>query len=465
MSYEVEVKNLGKIVEGRFKVSDLTVITGPNGTGKSFFTKFMYSILTTAENFSLWVRTRQLLSGLDNRFSTILEFPEESRTTDIKKLLELQDMVNVIFENYYTVENKPKNFDDELQLIGLIHPESVKVTEFAETFLSNEIKVGSEAYHSLSHIEQLELTTRAAICSSLSGLTLYTSTSHRQAAYDYFLGGGISKELKDNFQVSNLNEIIRHNAEGIYFTLDNSLSLKVDRDGEVMVNTDGCSDLISLLRSKPNSVFFESPLYWRLRDVLNDAKINSDEGFLSGVPKYFFDLDRALRQKSRDGNQFDILHEKISNKIGGEFEVKGTDLIFKLNDGQEISKNLVSFGMTNFGMLNALIKNNVIRSGSFVFIDEPETNLHPDWQVEIIKTLVELSNAGVKIVLNTHSIEILKFIETTFSSFDSLDERLAINFLDIDGRTIDFEDENPLNNIKESREILSSTYFDLYMRG
>jgi predicted ATP-dependent endonuclease of OLD family len=37
--------------------------------------------------------------------------------------------------------------------------------------------------------------------------------------------------------------------------------------------------------------------------------------------------------------------------------------------------------MTNLGMIQALLKNNVINEGSFVFFDEPETNLHPAWQV------------------------------------------------------------------------------------
>ncbi len=45
MNLDVSVQNLGQIREATFNIRPMTVITGPNGTGKSFFTKTLYSIL------------------------------------------------------------------------------------------------------------------------------------------------------------------------------------------------------------------------------------------------------------------------------------------------------------------------------------------------------------------------------------------------------------------------------------
>ncbi|MBT9099137.1 AAA family ATPase [Methylovulum psychrotolerans] len=45
MKLEVSVKNLGQIKEANFHIRPITVITGPNGTGKSFFTKSLVFVL------------------------------------------------------------------------------------------------------------------------------------------------------------------------------------------------------------------------------------------------------------------------------------------------------------------------------------------------------------------------------------------------------------------------------------
>ena len=127
--------------------------------------------------------------------------------------------------------------------------------------------------------------------------------------------------------------------------------------------------------------------------------------------------------------------------------------------------------MTNLGMLNALIKNNVIKKGSYVFIDEPETNLHPDWQVLMIQSLVLLSKAGVNVIITTHSTEILKYIEVTFSKIkaeegeDKVKELLSINYLDTDGTSLEFDSECPIEQTKEALSELSSPFFNLYMEG
>jgi len=44
MNLDVSIKNLGKLESGTIKIRPITLLTGPNGTGKSFFTKYLYSI-------------------------------------------------------------------------------------------------------------------------------------------------------------------------------------------------------------------------------------------------------------------------------------------------------------------------------------------------------------------------------------------------------------------------------------
>jgi predicted ATPase len=52
---DIEVKNLGKFKGGTIKVRPLTVLTGENGTGKSFFTKTLYSVFSIVNKNLLYI--------------------------------------------------------------------------------------------------------------------------------------------------------------------------------------------------------------------------------------------------------------------------------------------------------------------------------------------------------------------------------------------------------------------------
>ena len=45
MNYDIYIENLGAIREANVTITPLTILAGENGTGKSFVTKFLYSIL------------------------------------------------------------------------------------------------------------------------------------------------------------------------------------------------------------------------------------------------------------------------------------------------------------------------------------------------------------------------------------------------------------------------------------
>ncbi|MCK4492836.1 MAG: ATP-binding protein, partial [Methylococcales bacterium] len=213
--------------------------------------------------------------------------------------------------------------------------------------------------------------------------------------------------------------------------------------------------------------------YWKVRDALKLAK---DKRFLSfargihkdtltGVPKYFYDLDSTLNTKTKSSSSFENIVNSLEREIGGEFIFKEGNLSFKDNQtGKQISKNLISFGMTNLGMIQALLKHNVITAGSFVFIDEPETNLHPEWQVILMNVLLELASKEVNIVITTHSTDILKALEVNIKKqkISSMENFLSVHFLGSEGELLEFESDNPHEQLIEARNLLNSAYETLY---
>ncbi|PSV16176.1 hypothetical protein C0W44_20505 [Photobacterium leiognathi subsp. mandapamensis] len=447
---EFKVENLGKIKDATFKINKFTVITGQNGTGKSFFTKSLYSIFSSIENYSV----KKYIYNSLNEFKNISLFQ--------KKILEKTEgfisnpnLVRDFDSLISSVEDVQKTLDIECELEFELENNDITILRehllllnhnFKEKF--NDIKELSNNYYDYAenYFPFLLL-----LCDGLD------------STYNAILSDKIKDELRENFQIQNVSELIHYESKEVSLSCDELFKISIDEDDNVRVALG--KEAIDFFRKKPKSVFFESPAYWRVRDALIEAKMKSGNNYLSGVPKYFFDLDSSLKLKSKEVTLYPDVYNEIKSELNGEFKIENNELSFIEGDSNKISKNLVSFGMTNIGMLNTLIANNVVNEGSYIFIDEPETNLHPDWQVLMIKSLIKLSEFGVNVIINTHSIEILKYIEVYFKKFvdKNIDDLLSVNFIDNDGTMLEFDSSCPYEQVKEARATLSSSYFELYM--
>ena len=72
MNYDIHIENLGAIEKADITITPLTILAGENGTGKSFVTKFLYSILnvTILDVFSNELNI--LLLDIQNNIPTII---------------------------------------------------------------------------------------------------------------------------------------------------------------------------------------------------------------------------------------------------------------------------------------------------------------------------------------------------------------------------------------------------------
>ncbi|SEH66207.1 ABC transporter related protein [Bathymodiolus azoricus thioautotrophic gill symbiont] len=266
--------------------------------------------------------------------------------------------------------------------------------------------------------------------------------------------------MQENFQIANISELVSFDEEKTSLSADYGLNISFDAKNIINFNLD--SFFIDDISKLSRVVFFESPAYWSVRDALNKSKEVEEKNDLTGVPKYFYDLDKALNTKSTNP-PLEIISKLVTElkaEIGGEFIFENGRLSFVDDSNRSIDKNLISFGMTNLGMIQTLLKNNVISKGSFVFFDEPETNLHPTWQVLLTKTLIKLAESGVNVVMATHSLDMIKALEVHTKEKDG--DFIAINHFTKEGGLFEFDSSNITENLIESREKLSSPYTDLY---
>jgi predicted ATPase len=462
MKIDVKVKNLGKIKEAEFKIRPMTVITGSNGTGKSFFTKSLYSILNVVNKNvyyeAISKTTRQLQLKLSS-FTNMMSNPNKVDENFIKKiessLMKLQNDIS---------EAKEWKIYVFLDFTQPILADVKKIQNYYTSYL-NELKNKPEK---IDNIIEVSSTINVTFNSLIWQLT------NAKNIYAHLISEHIENELKDNFQISSLNELISFGEIKTEILATDFLDISFSRK-EVSFSLE--SDFIDEVASLSSVVFFESPAYWKVKDALNMAKekasalLSSSQSmgdFLTGVPKYFYDLDNRLKIKPKALGDFESVADALEKTLGGEFIFKGDNLSFKDKEtGREISKHLVSFGMTNLGMIHALLKHNIITEGSFVFIDEPETNLHPDWQLILMNALLSLAEKGVNIVITTHSTDILKSLEVGLKKrkIDNINEFLSVHFVDLDGYLLKFDSDAVDVQLTEAISLLNSTYSDLYFSG
>jgi len=157
-------------------------------------------------------------------------------------------------------------------------------------------------------------------------------------------------------------------------------------------------------------LFIETPLVWNFTDFFRDiAQIESQMRIELDYPYLMKDLNFKLHIKSAS-NGLDIKKE-MTDLMGGEFKKDEMGRYYFDKQGERIELLNTATGIKMFGIFQVLSQNNYLNENTILILDEPEVHLHPKWQLEMAKIIVELVKNGVKVLVNSHSpymIEALK---------------------------------------------------------
>lgn len=432
MNFELYIENLGAIDKAEMRINPLTILAGENGTGKSFVTKFLYSVLNVLMKDVYKIELINIFDEMERNHKELKDFLNESLFSDFGMfLVNTRDKISYI--NFSALHS---NLNIILEIIDEIY-----------VFLEKLDTQKSEAYFKYrKYLDYLEK--NIELLKKIKEIFRLPFPNYIKILNKYIIS-----ELKANFQISNIGQIIKTGQEKLIFVIKNIVKIEIIGDDLIVKDFQ-----IANILSKINRLaFFESPIYWRLSMELieNDSRPKNyylsdkiSDARLTGVPKYFLDLRELLFSRFEKGEKEPFIEQcanDLQKILNGKFNTDSYDLSFETNQGQTISKNLVSFGMTNLGILQAVLNKNIINKGSFVFIDEPESNLHPDWQAMLADILVKLAENGVCVVITTHSSDMLKVLEVKSSS-KKQDSFISTNYFEKNGQLVQF-DEQDINNV------------------
>lgn len=224
------------------------------------------------------------------------------------------------------------------------------------------------------------------------------------------IGELISEKLYWTFQPNNLGDLVRKSSDdSLKFIMSNEeknrLSFSFGKNTTKSIkNVEN-----SFPQTDINSIFLPTKEILSSRTIIIKLKdINKEFGF----DDTYYDLAKALTPVTRGKNykEFSKSRLKLTNAIDGKiiFDQISSEWKFKDKNNFVYPIGTTSEGVKKISIIETLLGNRYLSKGSIIFIDEPESNLHPKLLFEFMDIISELSKSGVQFFIATHSYFVVK---------------------------------------------------------
>lgn len=373
---KIKLRNILKVASADIELGGLTVITGENDSGKSTIGKILFSVLKSINNVNQ-IDKIKTLSVLRIRLSFIkriflkydcyLYLLEDIRTLSI-------DLIdnNISVEDFiYQIEKEARNRDFPTRTFQILQKHLTQIQQYIVELENPRLAVKRE-FEMISKSEFMESLNSHGEKNSLIEFVDDTTDIQASEVIIEFNKGDISDiKVQGNSSIEDITYI----ESPVYLHILNTLRLS--------------SSVPTLPFRGVSNNMQKGDIPYHLADMAEKILISHDELGL-------FEEYNTLK----DGPLLD----EINTLIGGDFQVdkKNKQLFFKQN-GKKIPTVSVASGIKAFGVLLKLIQNDCVSTSKMLVLDEPEIHLHPEWQIEFCRFIIELVSKGIPIVVSSHS--------------------------------------------------------------
>lgn len=458
MNFNFTIENLGNIEKAVIEVKPLTIIAGENGTGKSFATKGLYSLLDVLNKNYSYEIYKQYLKRLKYN---IVKFDENYTNKSKKDLDFIKDFV-----------------DDKLLFLHILDKE-FKLTNHVEKLKNSYPRLKQDYEHiqayytkqkSLKKFEKVSTYINNILEAYNDILQLETSL---QTMVPLEIEANLKQTFQQNFQISNLETLFRKTKKPKNTKLEISSIGTMEILNKKEIDFSFLSEGIVEIQKLANIVYIDSPAYLKVKKALNSKRgfsflssftFNIDEDkYLRDYPLYLDKLYEFIDKEYLETPDFEDLSQELQSLMNGKLNItKSGDIEYLDNNDNPIPLSLTAMGITNIGIIDLLLRNNIINKGSFLIMDEPEAHLHPKWQVYLINILYKVAQSGANIIIATHSIDIIKKVELLLKTEEKAKDFISLNKMPYEESFTKLDTEEKVSQILTD---LASPFYDMYLEG
>ena len=221
----------------------------------------------------------------------------------------------------------------------------------------------------------------------------------------------LKQMLSSEFSYDNLSGSAEFNGMYNEKSFDYSFEIK---DSIINVSTEGTLLLNDIYYFDSISIF--DARYLRMMDKKKNERIVNLFDNINEDPSIEF-LDDEINEKLIS------VKNKIETLINGKFEFRRGKLSFISSNGHESPMGDTSSGIKQIGIIQLLLSNRKLKENSVLIMDEPEVNLHPEWQIKFAEILVLLAKElNIYIYVNSHSPMFIEAMSIYSQYYDLLDD-------------------------------------------
>ncbi|MCD9489864.1 AAA family ATPase [Photobacterium phosphoreum] len=382
---DISIRNFGTISQADVKIGGLTVIAGENDTGKSTVGKILFSLVKASARYEEDLK--------EDKEYKIVSLAEKIYFT-IRRNVNLNDYP-LLREQYH-----PRKFFDNIRIYqeSAIYERKLSILDLFENK-----KISSQIYGYIDNV----LDEIREVFNEDDDRKSIIAKAVKKAFYSEFRGEIFPK---GRAYVKTCSVNIRDGQSEL-------IHIDWDRDG---VNKfDYFDDLgfdDATFVDTPSIIQFHS--FTDMANTLFDVS-NSRSGFT--VPLHIKDLSTKIKESIYTYNLFDDfyhINHNLSNTYKGKLYYDKDSSEFLLDRGNyKINSSNVASGIKSLGIFDILVQSGHASHNSLLILDEPEINLHPKWQVEYARNIIELIKLGANIIVTTHSPYMLEALKGFCNKF------------------------------------------------
>ena len=406
----ISVKNFGPIAEGSVDLKPLTIFVGPSNTGKSYMATAVYAVMRAFEetdqaSYRRYIgpegedkrlywradsgRTVTARNGGANAANAVLEWaaslPEEARDGREISVSDLSGDLRAELEDSVRI------------LLGSINGDVIDMIEqnYGLTADTVESKVNPDDSCIVFHRGEPLLSTV---------VPLY-STKQPTQEFDLSLATLRQPFLQGLFD-DKPSEVLDHHAALTFLMMVDyaSDSLFVGLPQQSYYLPASRSGMVQTYKVISASLIRRSSLFGRQTRGKGSIAL---PGIITDFLGDLIDLDQRIRRQQRNSDLENVI-SFIENKVlQGKIDLDKSvwlpypEIAYETGAGK-FSLDQSSSMVSELAPLVLFLKY-LVRPGDLLVLEEPESHLHPAAQLQLARGIARLVNAGVQVLITTHS--------------------------------------------------------------